>query len=101
MLAVACLAVALVGAAGASAETSLFTKAGCEAWTVPAKVHELHIEAVGAAGAKGNSSMFEGPGGNGDGFSATLATTPAQNLFVCVDQGGGALKPSPLPPGPS
>jgi hypothetical protein len=84
----ACLAawsiLGLLGAQGAAAETASFTTAGCTSWEVPAGASVVDIEAVGAAGG--------GAGGLGDGVSGTLSgLTPGEHLFVCVNQGGGAV----------
>jgi hypothetical protein len=84
-----CVAAVLFSSASAFAQTKSFTKAGCEAWKVPAGVSSVAIQATGAAGGKGeeNKSLV---GGKGDGYSATLSgLTPGEELFVCVDQGGG------------
>jgi hypothetical protein len=87
----------LAGADSALAETKTFTAQGCEKWEVPAGVSSVAIQATGAAGqiaAGGN------PGGNGDGFSAVLSGLSfGEDLFVCVDQGGGAGGSAPEFPG--
>jgi hypothetical protein len=85
---VGCLALGLLGASSAFAETKTFTKAGCETWEVPAGVTKLSVAAVGAAGQPANGPE-PGTGGNGDEVSATLAVTPGEVLDVCVNEGGG------------
>src|SRR5438552_2993474 len=75
---------ALVWSPSAFAETKTFAKQGCEKWEVPAGVSSVAIQATGAAGEGG-------AGGRGDSFSAVLSgLSPGEDLFVCVDEGGGA-----------
>lgn len=74
-------ALAMVGSA--SAETISFTKQGCEVWTAPTKVL-VQVAAVGSAGGAG-----EAPGGRGDGMSGTIERNAGEDLYVCVDEGGG------------
>jgi hypothetical protein len=66
---------------------SSFTTAGCHAFTVPAGVSSVQVNAVGAAG----GTVFAVAGGTGDGVSATLSgLSSGETLDVCVDFGGGA-----------
>src|ERR1700737_1933040 len=74
----------------AYAESVSFTKGGCEVFKVPSGVGSVTISATGAAGAEAEAEL-SGPGGKGDGYSASLAgLSPGEDLYVCVDQGGGA-----------
>jgi hypothetical protein len=88
----ACIAVlASLGliAVSASAETISFTKQGCEVWTAPESV-VVQVAAVGAAGRTLSPAQgIEALGGRGDGVSGTIARNAGEDLYVCVDQGGG------------
>jgi hypothetical protein len=84
----------LAGADSALAETKTFIAQGCEKWEVPAGVSSVAIQATGAAG---QTLETGAPGGKGDGFSAVLSGLSfGEDLFVCVDQGGGATGGSAL-----
>ncbi|HWX75572.1 MAG TPA: hypothetical protein VNZ05_09715 [Solirubrobacteraceae bacterium] len=84
-----CLALGSSGASGALAETKTFAKQGCEKWEVPAGVSSVAMQATGAAG--GPPEIGSAFPGKGDRFSALLSgLSSGENLFVCVDQAGGA-----------
>ncbi len=79
------LAAMAFGAVSASAESSLFTTAGCRTWDAPAGVSSVGISAVGARGGSDYVS-----GGLGDGYTATLGgLSSGSKLRVCTDVGGG------------
>jgi hypothetical protein len=85
---------ALVGttAAGASPVSwaTAFTTQGCTQWTMPGVEGEVSVEAIGAAGATGASDGPSSVGGTGDAVRAELVNIASgDNLFVCVDVGGG------------
>jgi hypothetical protein len=87
----ACVAVlASLGlmAVSASAETISFTKQGCEVWTAPAQV-VIQVAAVGSAGELGRALP-----GRGDGASGLIVRHAGEDLYVCVDEGGGAGPPA-------
>jgi hypothetical protein len=91
MLAVAAsCGLALLGPAGALAETVSFTTPGsCPTWTAPAAVQgAFQIQATGAAGSPASNGAS---GGNGAIVSGTLEGIVAgTRLRVCVDVGGGS-----------
>jgi hypothetical protein len=89
LVAVVCWVGLLVGAGSALAETKTFAKQGCEKWEVPAGVSSVAMRATGAAGGPPeNGSALPG---KGDAYSALLSgLSPGEDLFVCVDEGGGA-----------
>jgi hypothetical protein len=77
----------LWSSASAFAETKTFTKQGCEKWEVPVGVSSVGIQATAAAGQASESGSVAG---KGDGYSAVLSgLLPGEDLFVCVDEGGG------------
>jgi hypothetical protein len=79
----------LLSSASALAETKTFAKQGCEKWEVPAGVSSVAIQATGAAG--GLPEIGSAFPGKGDRFSALLSgLSSGENLFVCVDEAGGA-----------
>ncbi len=86
------LGVSAFEAGPALATTQSFTTAGCSTWTVPSGVSSVNIAATGSAGADGSPRPpSSSAGGTGDVVSAILSGLPAagQQLYVCVDVGGG------------
>src|SRR5437588_8185695 len=69
---VASLAVGLIGAGPAAADTASFTQQGCSQWTVPTGVSSVAITASGGAGGPGTSGAG---GGSGDQVSGRVAVT--------------------------
>jgi hypothetical protein len=90
-----CVGLGLPGAGSALAETKTFATQACETWEVPAGVSSVAIQATGAAGGRRGGSATVG---KGDGFSAVLSgLLHGEDLFVCVDEGGGAGGLSEVP----
>jgi hypothetical protein len=80
-----CVALAIVWAAPAHAETKTFEYTGGEqTFTVPAGVTSLEVLAIGGSG--GSSGAV--PGGLGARVTADLAVTPGQTLYVIVGGDG-------------
>jgi hypothetical protein len=81
------LVVSALAPGRALADVISFTAAGCHAFTVPALVSSVQVDAVGAAG----QGVDDASGGVGDEVSGRLSgLNGGQTLDVCVDFGGGA-----------
>jgi hypothetical protein len=76
-----------IAAAPGSSTTATFGAPGCQTVTVPLGATTVRADAVGSAGQQYNLS--ESVAGTGDGVSGTFAVSPGEQLFVCVDSGGG------------
>jgi len=84
------LAMVLIAAQPASAETTSFGFTGTEqTYTVPADVNSIHVVAVGAKGGRGAATGLPSSGGSGGRIEADLAVTPGQVLFITVGGVGG------------